>query len=45
MGLAEPHVAAYAQSVNPRFTIRGLYRSARPKTRYDCVGRSEGYGD
>lgn len=44
MGLAEPHVAAYAQSVNPRFTIRGLYRGARPKTRYDCAGRSEGYG-
>ena len=44
MGLAEPHVAAYAQSVNPRFTMRGLDRSARPKTRYVALGGARDMG-
>jgi hypothetical protein len=35
MGLAEPHLAAYAQYVNLGFTMRRLYQSAYPQTRYD----------
>jgi hypothetical protein len=38
MGLAEPHLAAYAQYVNLGFTIRSLYQSACPQTRYDPRG-------
>jgi hypothetical protein len=34
MGLAGPHLAAYAQSVNLRFTMRGLNRRTRPQTYY-----------
>ena len=35
MGLAEPHLAAYAQYLNFGFTMRRLYQSAYPQTRYD----------
>ena len=35
MGLAAPHLAAYAQYVNFGFTMRRLYQSACPQTRYD----------
>jgi len=45
MGLAEPHLAAYAQYVNLGFTMRRLYQSACPQTRYDPLVGDMGSGD
>ena len=45
MGLAAPHLAAYAQYVNSGFTMRRLYRSACPQTRYDPAVGEMGSGD